>query len=97
MYFRYPTDAELEGTGFTRADYDPDPVEIFEENVPAWLLFRSLRTQWREGFSGPTGLDMNVAFHKMDRLDLSREAYEVMEYDLEVMEQEALRQMHMKK
>lgn len=37
-----------------------DNVDVFylwPENVPAFSVFRQLRTQWRIGWAGPTGLD----------------------------------------
>lgn len=30
---------------------------LWPQNVPAWNLFMACSTQWRHGFSGPTGLD----------------------------------------
>lgn len=35
----------------------PPPCEVWDCNWPAYLVFRSMVTQWRSGFGGPTGLD----------------------------------------
>lgn len=43
---------ELVQTAETHAD-----VEVYPDVVPAVELFFSLRTQWRSGFGGVTGLD----------------------------------------
>lgn len=39
---------------------------------------------------GPTGLDYNVLFHKMDRMNLTPTEYAELESDIQVMEYEAL-------
>lgn len=39
---------------------------------------------------GPTGLDYNVLYHKMDRMQLTTTEYEELEADIQVMEYEAL-------
>lgn len=46
------------------------------------------------GMSGPTGLDYNVLYHKMDRLGLTPEEYDALEQDIAVMEAEALAVMN---
>lgn len=46
--------------------------------------------------NGPTGLDYNVLFHKMDRLGLEPEEYERLEADVRVMEFAALAVMNKK-
>lgn len=39
---------------------------------------------------GPYGLDYNVMYRKMDRLDVSAEQYDELECDLQIMESAAL-------
>jgi hypothetical protein len=34
-----------------------DVLELWPEHVPAVELWFAVQTQWRHGFSGPTGLD----------------------------------------
>ena len=86
---------ELAAAGLTVADLT-DEVEVWEENTEAFSLFAFLCTQWRVGMAGPTGLDYNVMFHKLDRMGLSPEAYAQMESDIQVMEREALSTMQSK-
>jgi hypothetical protein len=43
---------------------------------------------------GPTGLDYNVLFRKMDRMKLSAAEYDQLEEDVRVMEFEALKTMN---
>ena len=96
MYERMPTSEELEGSGFTLADYASDPVEVLPGNEPVYDLFRKLDTQWRVGMNGPTGLDYHKAYHKMDRMGLPADEYENMESDLRTMEIAALNEMRKK-
>lgn len=43
---------------FTKKDQS---CEVWADNWKTFRLFRALRTQWRMGFSGPTGLDYGAA------------------------------------
>lgn len=44
--------------GLTRTDIaDQETVEVWPDNWLALRVFQSMRTQWRVGMSGPTGLD----------------------------------------
>ena len=65
-------------------------MDIWPENADAVALFVQLQTQWRIGMSGPTGLDYNVLYHKLDRRALTPEQYEQLEEDIRTMEYEAL-------
>lgn len=65
-------------------------VELWPENERAVNLFSSISTQWRTGMNGPTGLDYNVLYHKMDRLELTASEYDALEGDVRVLEIEAL-------
>lgn len=42
------------------------------------------------GFSGPTGLDYNVLFARMNRMNLTDDQYESLFQDVRVIESEAL-------
>jgi len=53
-----------------------------------------MRTQWRAGFGGPTGLDYGVLHRRLDRLNLSPEEVDLLELDIQVMEQAALSAMN---
>lgn len=68
-------------------------MDVWPENWAAFSLFASLQTQWRTGMGGPTGLDYNVLFRKMDRMNLSPPDYDELEEDIRVLELEALSTM----
>lgn len=65
-------------------------VHIWPENWPAFELFESLRTQWRAGFGGPTGLCYEAVYPLIDRLTTTREEWERLFEDIRLMEREAL-------
>ncbi len=81
----------------TADDVAGDPVDIWPDNARAFELFVSLRTQWRIGMSGPTGLDYNVLYHKLDRLKLTDDDYQYLEDAIALMEAEALDAIHAEK
>lgn len=63
LYFNQQAlDRELEALGLTRDDYGDEfgVFWVFPQNREAVVLFEALRTQWRTGFGGPTGLDYSV-------------------------------------
>lgn len=89
-----PSAEEMEAAGFTPADYETDPVDVWPENWQAVTLFADLQTQWRvAGMGGLLGLDYNVLFKKLDRMRLNDEQYDQLESDVRVMEFEALATM----
>ena len=73
---------------------EQEPVEVWPEHEQAYRLFVGLRTQWRVGFSGPTGLDYGVLYRDLDRLNLTPEQYEELRQEIRVMESAALDEMH---
>ncbi len=96
MYTPAPSAAEMEANGVTPADYEHEVFEVWPDNWPAFQLFHQVQTQWRAGAVGLVGLDYNVLFHKMDRMNLSTEEYEGLEDDIRAMELEALSAMQKK-
>ena len=72
-------------------------TEVWPENWPVFQLFRQLQSQWRAGPNGVIGLDYNVLFHKLDRMDLSAEQYDEWERDIQVMEFAAIDEMNQKR
>lgn len=60
------------------------------------MLFFALRSQWRMGMGGATGLDYGALSHKMDRMGLSPEQYEEMEDQVRVLEFSALEEINRK-
>lgn len=79
----------MEKAGFAPEDYEDDPVPIWPDTSQAFDLFVFMQTQWRRD-NGPCGLDYNVLFRKMDRMNLSPVEYDELEADIRVMEVAAL-------
>ncbi|MGO4379702.1 DUF1799 domain-containing protein [Pseudoduganella sp. RAF19] len=75
------------------AQADASGFEVWPENWPVFHLFCQLQTQWRAGSSGLLGLDYNVLYHKLDRMDLPLTEYEQWEADVCAMEFAALEAM----
>lgn len=50
----------------------------------------AIRTQWRVGPSGPFGLDYNVLYRRMDRMNLTPDEWALLEAQIQVMEIAAL-------
>lgn len=96
MYERLDVDDEPDAFGLSRADFDHEVVEVWPENWQAFALFCALRTQWRVGMAGPTGLDYNTLYHKLDRMRLEPDEYDELESDIQVMEYSALVAMNEK-
>lgn len=75
----------------TLADYGD--THVFPDNWPAVELFATMQTQWRTGNHGPYGLDYNVLYHRMDRMNLTPDRYNELEACIRLMESEALDEM----
>lgn len=71
-------------------------VEIWPDNAPVFDLFCSISTQWRQGPSGPSGLDYNILYQDLDRLSLTADEYAEWKRDIKVMECAALEAIHKK-
>lgn len=69
---------------------------MWPENERAFALFTTINTQWRIGMGGPTGLDYNVLFSCMDRMQLPPGEYEQLFADVRVIEIEALSLLNQK-
>ena len=73
-------------------------VEVWEENVPVFLLFCDLQTQWNvvggAAGSARTGLNYLVVFSMMERMELSKEDFKNMFSDIRVLEIAALQEMN---
>lgn len=65
--------------------------EVFPDNWQAVSAFDALSTQWRTGFSGPTGLDYNAVPFVLRMLRVPRAEWPDLFSDLRVMEEEALK------
>ncbi len=68
-------------------------VEVWPDVWAAYLTFNALRTQWRMGVNGPTGLDYSVLPQVIDLLNLNSDKTTLFN-DIRVMEAKALAIMH---
>ena len=94
MYYRLPSPEEAAAAGFEVPDYELDDVDLWPENKAAFDLFLSLRTQWRHGFKGPTGLDYGPLFRLMDDMGLQGDERRWMFDDIRHCESVALKVIH---
>ena len=84
----------LAAVGLTPEDFgDEDTVEVWPDCYEAVMLMHRLRTQWRVGMGGATGLDYNVAMRLIDQTGHTGQAWDDLLADLQVMEIEALAAM----
>lgn len=96
MYERGPDEAELKAFGLTPEDFEGDPIEIWPENEQAFFLFQRMVRRWNIGMAGPTGLDFNVLYRMMDRMNLTPDRYDELEIEITVLESAALEEMSKK-
>ena len=94
FYAPGPSTEELEAIGLKPEDVvDDSLVEVWEEHWACFLIFTRLKTQWRVGMSGPTGMDYSLLPTLLDTFSVKqRDRGRVLE-SLLVMEDEALRIM----
>jgi hypothetical protein len=90
MFTPAPSEHELAAAGLTAEDLEGDGIEVWPENQQAYVLFADLRTQWRMGMGGPSGLDYLVLYAALDRMKLSDEEARELEGDIRTMEYAAL-------
>lgn len=94
MYAKGPNRAELAAFGLTPEDVATDPVAPWPDNLTVVELFDAIRSQWRVGMNGATGLDYNV-LPEMWRLFGVRKADRLQVFsDLRVMESAAIGAMN---
>lgn len=81
--------------GLAPEDYAEEwTVEVWPENVEALSVFCDLGTQWRSGQAGVYGLDYNVLYRKLDRMNLTPERYDELEDEIRILECAALGEIH---
>lgn len=68
-------------------------IWVWPQNVRAVNLFVFLGTQWDVGPNGPYALNYDRMWKKMDRMNLTPEAYAELEDDLRTLEDAALEAM----
>jgi hypothetical protein len=93
LYEREATAAELAAFGLKPSDY-AGVVWYWPDTRQAVDLFSRVRTQWRIGLNGATGLSYGDICPLMDRMRLSEDDWDALFADLQLMEQEALDAMY---
>ena len=91
---KLPTAQEVAAIGFTPEDFLGPPVLCWPENRPAALVFLTMRTQWRVGMNGPTGLDYAALPECWRRCGIKPADRDETFASLQIMEQAALAAMH---
>lgn len=61
-------------------------IWLFPENQQAWDLFEAVRTQWRTGMAGPTGLDYQVIPTVLQLRGIPRRQWKDLFEDIRTME-----------
>lgn len=89
LYEPEPTAAELALWGLKPSDY-ASVIFYWPDTQPAVELFSRVRTQWRTGMNGATGLDYAAVYPLIDRMQLSAEQWDALLSDVQCMEAEAL-------
>ena len=92
MYDPGPSDDELKAVGLLREDVtDTSDFQVWPENWTPFQVFSQLSTQWRVGYSGPTGLDYTAVEWVMSLMKVKkkREVFRA----IRIMESSALSQM----
>jgi hypothetical protein len=98
LYRKAPDAAELAAHGLTLADYANEPVvTAWPDTLLSLRVFSAMGTQWRQGFSGETGLDYGVLPEVWRRLKVPPAERDQVFEDLQVLEAAALKEMHRSK
>ncbi|WP_218059348.1 DUF1799 domain-containing protein [Gilliamella sp. GillExp13] len=95
LYTPEPSKDELAAFGLTEDDYADEYVEIWQDNLDAFRLFKAMSTQWRTGMSGLIGLDYNCLPWVMKINNIAES--DTIFNDIQTMESEALKLMHKSK
>ena len=90
MYARQPQTSQWEMWGLGAEDLTPERLEVWPDVVEPFLLFLDMRTQWRVGPRGATGLDYRVLFELFDVRGVARDARAQLFDDIRAMELVAL-------
>jgi len=69
-------------------------VEVWEEAFPSFAVFEAMRTQWRVGAAGATGLDYGVLPFMLEMQHVDRAEWPTVTADVRLMEGAALDEMH---
>ena len=85
-----PKPEEVAPLGLTPEMFEGPPTEVWPENRESALIFMALRTQWRHGFNGPTGLDYSVLPETWRRMKVAPDRRDEVFAGLQVLEAAAL-------
>lgn len=70
-----------------------EEINVYPECELAFVTFSKLRTQWRVGMGGPTGLDYTAVLALIRAMRLPREQSDELFEDIQTMEFSALTQI----
>jgi hypothetical protein len=93
MYSKGYDEKELALFGLKPEDFAADEVQLWPENYLSFQVFQSIKTQWRIGMNGATGLDYNVLSEMWRRFKVLPKDRDYLFFDIQVMENAALSQM----
>lgn len=94
MYAKPPDPKELAAFGLKPSDIDTEDVIVWPENHQVTKVFLAMKTQWRVGMAGYTGLDYSALPEVWRRLKVSPADRDAVFEDLRLIEQAALLTMH---
>lgn len=83
--------------GLFLSDLDSDDILIWPDNWQAFEIFEAIRTQWRVGMNGPSGLDYNVIPQFLRLYQIPRADHRDLYDAIRVMEDAALLAIHEEK
>ena len=86
--------AAAKAWGMEDDEIDGPPVQVWPENEQVVSVFLCMRTQWRTGMGGPTGMDYSALPFMWQRLRVPPEEQDAVFADLQVMEVAALNAAH---
>lgn len=89
-----PSDADLRSLGLVRSDLDVAAIELWPEVDLAVEVFDKMRTQWRVGANGATGLDYSVLPFVLRMVRVPRSGWPDVFDDLRVIENASLDEIH---
>lgn len=88
----------MQAWGFSASDFiEEEAIQVWPENVTTVRVFLAMRTQWRTGPMGRTGLDYGVLPEVWRRLKVPTGERDEAFALLGVMELAALEAMHIRK
>lgn len=96
LYGKPPDPKELAAFGLKPSDVAGEDVVVWPENLQATKVFLAMKTQWRVGMGGYTGLDYSALSEIWRRLKVPPADRDAVFEDLRQIEQAALLAMHEK-